>query len=78
MGNKPDRETLDAWHNDTANWKLGILYYNKQDKRLFPPKRIGCGWTANFANPFSIISLLVLIVLIIGLSRSIAVLLKHH
>jgi uncharacterized membrane protein len=52
-----DRETLDAWHKDPRNWKLGILYYNRQDRRIFPPKRFGIGWTVNFGNPNPILAL---------------------
>ena len=49
---KPDKETLKAWHDDPANWRLGVFYYNKLDKRILTPKRIqGMGWTVNFANP---------------------------
>ena len=55
-----DKMTLNAWHDDPANWKLGIFYFNKEDTRLFPPKRFGIGWTINFANPNSILSLLAL------------------
>ena len=36
---KPDQETLNSWHSDPSNWKLGIFYYNRKDKRIFPPKR---------------------------------------
>ncbi|MBK9718225.1 MAG: hypothetical protein IPO85_12065 [Saprospiraceae bacterium] len=62
QNNNPTQETLDQWHNDPANWKLGIFYYNKQDKRLMPPKRIKqLGWTVNFANPMSILALIVLV-----------------
>jgi hypothetical protein len=25
---------------DPDNWKLGIFYYNKEDKRILPPKRM--------------------------------------
>jgi uncharacterized membrane protein len=51
---KPSQETLEAWYDDPSNWKLGVFYYNKQDKRIFPPKRVrGMGWTVNFANPNS-------------------------
>ncbi len=51
---KPSKETIDAWHKDPTNWKLGIFYFNREDKRIFPPKRIAMlGWTINFANPFS-------------------------
>lgn len=38
--NKPSQETLEKWHKDPANWKWGSFYYNKEDNRLFPPKRI--------------------------------------
>jgi len=32
------------------HWRLGIFYFNSQDRRLFVPKRRGFGWTLNFAN----------------------------
>jgi len=65
QNNYPTQETLDQWHNDPANWKLGIFYYNKQDPRLFPPKRIKLlGSTVNFANPKSILALIVLVAVI--------------
>ncbi|WP_367117854.1 DUF5808 domain-containing protein [uncultured Chryseobacterium sp.] len=41
--------------HDPSHWKLGFFYFNKNDKRMFPPKRIGLGWTVNFANPSSVI-----------------------
>ena len=64
---KPGKEKLDQWHNDPANWKLGIFYYNKKDKRLLPPKRIKeFGWTINFANPYSILTFVIFILLILG------------
>ncbi len=48
---KPSKETLDKWHKDPNNWKWGSFYYNKEDPRLLPPKRISwMGWTVNFAN----------------------------
>ena len=33
-----------------TNWRLGMFYCNRQDRRLFVPKRYGLGWTVNFAN----------------------------
>ena len=46
----------EMWHKDPANWKFGIFYYNPEDDRLFPPKRLRyLGWTVNFANPLSIL-----------------------
>jgi len=65
----PSRETLDAWHDDPANWKLGIFYFNKKDKRIFPPKRYYFGWTMNFANPYSILMTIVLVLAILLLAK---------
>ena len=65
---KPDKEILDEWHNDQSNWKGGIFYFNKRDKRLFPPKRNkSLGWTVNFANPISILALVTLIILMLAI-----------
>jgi uncharacterized membrane protein len=67
---KPTKETLENWHKDPNNWKLGWVYYNKDDKRIFPPKRNKyMGWTVNFANPISIIAIIALVVMISLVSR---------
>lgn len=56
--------------DDANHWKLGIFYYNKDDKRLFPPKRNKfLGWTVNFANPYSILAMFLLITLIIFIAE---------
>jgi uncharacterized membrane protein len=68
---EPNEFTLKEWHDDPKNWKLGIFYFNRKDKRLFPPKRFYGGWTLNFANPYSIISTFVLVVLIIVIAKAI-------
>ncbi len=61
---KPGKEILEEWHKDPLNWKWGIFYFNKKDKRIFPPKRNKAfGWTVNFANPLSILALLGIIIL---------------
>ncbi|MFC3160153.1 DUF5808 domain-containing protein [Chryseobacterium arachidis] len=44
---------------------MGNFYYNKEDKRLFPPKKFGLGWTVNFANPISVITFLIILTLTI-------------
>lgn len=50
----PSKETLDKWHKDANNWKLGMFYYNKEDKRLLVDKRNpNLGGTINFAHPKS-------------------------
>ena len=60
---KPSKETLEKWHKDPNNWRFGIFYFNKEDKRLLPPKRQEwMGWTVNLAN-FKSILLLVGIIL---------------
>lgn len=56
MESKPSKETLEKWSKDPNNWVLGMFYYNKEDPRLMPPKRIAwMGWTINFANYKSVL-----------------------
>ena len=63
---KPSKETLEKWSQDPNNWILGFLYYNKEDKRLMPPKRIPwTGWTINFANINSVFLFVFIILLIL-------------
>lgn len=71
QSNKPSKETLEQWHKDPNNWKLGIFYFNPKDKRVFPPKRIAqFGWTMNFANPISVLAIVVIIVATILITRT--------
>jgi uncharacterized membrane protein len=64
----PSKEQLEKWHKDPNNWKFGSFYFNKEDERLLPPKRIAwMGWTVNFANPKSVLFFLV----ILGIALSI-------
>lgn len=68
--NKPSKDTLDKWHQDPNNWKFGIFYFNREDKRIFPPKRIAqFGWTVNFANPLSILVIVAIIALTVFITR---------
>lgn len=63
---KPSREIKERWHKDPVNWKFGTFYYNKEDPRLFPPKRNKyLGWTINLANPYSILALVILVFVVI-------------
>ena len=65
---KPKKEIYDEWHNDSSNWRMGIFYFNKKDKRIFPPKRIKyLGWTVNFANPYSVLTIVAVIILFIAI-----------
>jgi uncharacterized membrane protein len=53
------------WRNTVANeedcWYFVIFYFNPKDKRLFLPKRSGLGWTINFAQPWAIVFLVLLV-----------------
>jgi hypothetical protein len=63
---KPDKETQDNWIQDPNNWKWGLFYYNKEDKRIFPPKKKpALGVTVNFANKISVAILLTYIIITI-------------
>jgi uncharacterized membrane protein len=52
----PSQETLERWSKDPNNWIWGIFYFNKEDKRMLPPKKNPMmGFTVNFANPKSVL-----------------------
>ena len=60
----------DERHDDPANWKFGIFYFNKKDERIVLPKRNGMlGWTLNFANLYTYLLILgiIAVVLIVSL-----------
>ncbi|MHB8337892.1 MAG: DUF5808 domain-containing protein [Ignavibacteriaceae bacterium] len=61
------------WRNKVPNeeeyWKLGFIYYNPTDSRIFLPKRTGLGYTLNFAKPLSTIIILAIVVFIALLIR---------
>lgn len=44
-----------------AHYRGGLFYVNRDDPRLWVEKRIGCGWTLNFARPaaYAVMALLV-------------------
>lgn len=47
---------------DPSNYWMNTFYYNREDKRLFPPKRIpALGLTINFAHPAAALVVLVLL-----------------
>jgi len=37
--------------DDDKYWKAGVLYVNRNDGRIFVPKRFGMGFTMNFGHP---------------------------
>lgn len=59
---KPSKETLEKWHKDPNNWKLGAFYFNREDIRISVPKPTeSMGDTLNFANPKSYIAIIIMI-----------------
>ena len=62
----PSPETQERWSKDPNNWIWGIFYYNKEDRRLLPPKRNPImGWTVNFANRNSVLLFVFMMLLIL-------------
>ena len=39
----PSQETLEKWSKDPDKWIWREFYYNKEDKRILPPKKM-LGW----------------------------------
>ncbi|WP_010662523.1 DUF5808 domain-containing protein [Marinilabilia salmonicolor] len=65
---KPNQQILDGMSRNPNNWK-GVFYFNRKDPRLMVPKQIpSMGWTLNFASPYSWITLIGIIVIIIASS----------
>ncbi len=50
-----------------ACWHGGIFYYNPQDPALLVAKRIGVGWTFNFAHPVAWLILALLVAVPVGI-----------
>ena len=65
------KHNFDHIHNDNevknpSNYKWGLFYFNKRDKRVVLPKyQSERGWTVNFANPLSYLFILLLIAIIV-------------
>ncbi|WP_346940633.1 DUF5808 domain-containing protein [uncultured Clostridium sp.] len=68
-------EKDELYKDDDDKWILGSIYYNKNDPAWMVEKRLGVGWTVNFAHPKSWIAVGGLVVFIIG-SIVMSVLLK--
>lgn len=70
---EPSEWTMKEWHDNPKNWKLGVLYVNSKDNRIFLPNRFYGGWTLNFANPYSIIAIIVIVLILVSLT----IIIKH-
>ena len=45
---------LKSWYANMENWKYGIFYSNKEDERLWVPKKQKwLGWTLNMSKPIA-------------------------
>lgn len=67
---KSNKDPFKEWCNDPSNWKFGVFYFNPKDERIFPPKRLNSlGWTVNFAKPFAIIAIILIIILMLYLVK---------
>ncbi|TDL33016.1 DUF1648 domain-containing protein [Jeotgalibacillus sp. S-D1] len=53
--------------DDDHYWKLGQLYFNKNDPAIFLEKRFGVGWTVNLARPVAWVVFIVIILLAAGI-----------
>lgn len=54
--------------DDDRYWKWGMFYHNPDDPSVFIEKRVGIGWTMNWARPLAWIITLGLIAVIAGYS----------
>jgi len=53
--------------SETEHFYLHLFYFNPEDKRIFVPKRTGGGFTFNFANPLSVLVLILIVAGIVAL-----------
>lgn len=69
----PSPETEERWRQDPNNWIWGLFYYNKEDRRLLPPKRNPImGFTINFANPNSVLFFVIMMLFFLLITFAIA------
>ncbi|HEY5985077.1 MAG TPA: DUF5808 domain-containing protein [Streptosporangiaceae bacterium] len=50
-GSGSARRTSVVNRDDDRYWRLGLLYFNRDDPSLLVPHRFGLGWTLNLARP---------------------------
>ena len=51
--------------SDSRNYKWGFFYCNRQDPRIFVPKRFGFGYSLNFCKPFVTLGFILILLIII-------------
>jgi uncharacterized membrane protein len=50
---------------DSKNYKWGFFYCNRNDPRIFVPKRYGFGYGLNFHQPYVALGLILVILIIL-------------
>jgi uncharacterized membrane protein len=66
MKTKLEKAILNSISSNPGNWK-GIFYLNPRDPRLIVPKIVpSMGWTFNFAHPWSYVTLISIILIVIA------------
>lgn len=52
--------------DDDRYWKMGTIYFNRDDPSIFVEKRFGIGWTVNFGHPVGILFMVVVLLIVAG------------
>ncbi len=52
----------------TSGWIGGLIYYNRSDPALWVEKRVGIGWTLNFAHPGAWLIMGLIVVVPVGIA----------
>jgi uncharacterized membrane protein len=76
MSNSVPPTSTDPFNRDNSHWVAGIFYVDHENQRLLVPKRLGGGWTFNFAHPVAWVLTAGLFALI-GLIAALALILPH-
>lgn len=64
-----EQDELDRMRNNSDNYKWGLFYYNQRDPRFLVPRKTGIGFSPNFANPYSYLIIIAIIVFAILLAN---------
>lgn len=66
--NLEEKDEIDElYRDDDDKWILGVFYYNKNDPSFMVEKRVGIGYTINFANTKAVLIFLVITLVFIFL-----------
>jgi len=60
-----EQNELDRMREDPDNYVWGFFYSNHKDPRVLVPRKTGIGLSPNFANPYSYLLIIGIILLIL-------------